>query len=395
MGESTQKTTTGAPLNRLGFSFTEEQQLMRRAAADFARERLAPTAAERDRTRKFPLELVTELGDMGLLGMKVPVEHGGAGADNTGYVLAMQAIAEACASVAVILASSNLVACILDEHANEQQKQQWLQPFAQGKLGPAGFCLTEPDAGSDAGALRTRAEARGDSFVLNGSKQWITSGAHAGIYLVFAKTDPDLGREGVSAFVVERGAKGLTVGPDENKMGLRSSGTVQLHFEDLEVPRENLIGEVGRGYAAALGALGAGRIGIAAQALGIAEAAFSEGVRYSAERKAFGQRVVDFQASKFAIADSRTDLDSAWLLTLRAAALLDRGERAAGETSMAKMAASEACGRVVDRMLQLHGGNGYSEEYLIERLYRDARITRIYEGTNEIQRLIVAREIVK
>lgn len=368
---------------------------MREAAVTFARERLEPGAAERDRSGRFPLELVRELGAMGLLGMKVPVDDGGGGADNIGYVLSMQAIAQACASVAVILASSNLVACILADHASPEQRQRWLSPFARGELGPAGFCLTEPDAGSDASALRTRAVAKGDVFVIDGSKQWITSGAHAGIYLVFAKTDPEAGRNGISAFVVERGTPGLTIGKDEHKMGLRSSGTVQLHFEGVEVPRAHLVGSLGRGYAVALSALGAGRIGIAAQSLGIAEAAFGEGVRYAAGRTAFGQRVVDFQASRFAIADSRTDLDAAWLLTLRAAALLDRGERASMETSMAKLAASEACGRVVDRMLQLHGGNGYSQEYLVERLYRDARITRIYEGTNEIQRLVVAREIVR
>ena len=378
---------SGAPLHRLGFSFTEEQLLMRDAAATFARERLAPGAAERDRTGAFPIALIRELGGMGLLGMKVGVDDGGAGADNTGYVLAMQAIAEACASVAVILASSNLVACILNDHATALQRERWLQPYSRGELGPAGFCLTEPDAGSDASALRTTAREQGDGFVIDGSKQWITSGAHAGIYLVFAKTDPTAGNKGISAFIVERGTPGLTVGKDEHKMGLRSSGTVQLHFEGVSVPREHLVGAVGRGYAIALGALGAGRIGIAAQSLGIAEAAFGEGLRYATGRRAFGQRVIDFQASRFAIADSRTDLDAAWLLTLRAAALL--------ETSMAKLAASEACGRVVDRMLQLHGGNGYSQEYPIERLYRDARITRIYEGTNEIQRLVVARELVR
>jgi alkylation response protein AidB-like acyl-CoA dehydrogenase len=387
--------STDPLLERLAVPLTEEQRLMREAAAAFARERLAPGAAERDRSGRFPLELVRELGAMGLLGMKVAVDDGGAGADNTGYVLAMQAIAEACASIAVILASSNLVACILADHATDEQRERWLRPFARGELGPAGFCLTEPDAGSDAGALRTRAEDRGDRFVLDGSKQWITSGAHAGIYLVFAKTDPEAGRDGISAFVVERGTPGLTIGKDEHKMGLRCSGTVQLCFEGLEIPREHLLGSVGRGYAIALGALGAGRIGIAAQSLGIAEAAFAEGVRYATGRRAFGQRVADFQASQFAIADSRTDLDAAWLLTLRAAALLDRGQRAPLETSMAKLAASEACGRVVDRMLQLHGGNGYSQEYLVERLYRDARITRIYEGTSEIQRLVVARELLR
>lgn len=381
-------------LERLGFALTEDQRLMREAARSFAQERLAPTAAQRDRTRRFPVELIGELGRMGLLGMKVPLEDGGAGADHTGYVLAMQAVAEACASVAVILASSNLVSAILAEHATEAQRARWLRPFAQGRLGPAGFALTEPDAGSDASALRTVAIRDGDDYVIEGTKQWITSGAHAGIYLVFAKTRPDAGRRGISCLVVERDTPGLTVGKDESKMGLRSSGTVQLHFEGCRVPAEHLIGELGRGYGIALGALGAGRIGIAAQALGIAEAAFREGVGYASNRRAFGKTVADFQASRFAIADSRMELDQAWLLMLRAARLLDRGRRAPMETSMAKVAASEACGRVVDRMLQLHGGNGYSEEYPIERLYRDARITRIYEGANEIQRLVIAREIL-
>jgi alkylation response protein AidB-like acyl-CoA dehydrogenase len=294
----------------------------------------------------------------------------------------------------VILASSNLVACILAEHASEEQKRRFLVPYAQGQLGPAGFCLTEPNAGSDAAALQTRARKDGDGWILDGAKQWITSGAHAGLYLVFAKSDPDAGREGMSCFVVDRGTPGLHIGKDEAKMGLRSSGTVQLHFEDCRVDDDRLIGAPGRGYAIALSALGSGRVGIAAQALGIAEAAFREGLSYARERRAFGSRVVDFQASQFALADSRTDLDASWLLMLRAARLLDDGARASAETSMAKLAASEAYGRVVDRMLQLHGGNGYSEEYAIERLYRDARITRIYEGANEIQRMIVARGLV-
>ncbi len=382
-------------LSRLGFSFTPEQLLMREAAAEFARTRLAPTAAERDRTRQYPIDLIAELGTMGLLGMKVPVDDGGAGTDHTGYVLAMEAIAEACASVAVILASSNLVASILTEHADAAQRERWLRPYARGELGPAAFALTEPDAGSDAAALRTVARREGDAFVLDGSKQWITSGAHAGVFLVFAKTDPEAGSRGISCFVVERGCEGLSIGKDERKMGLRSSGTVQLHFEGCRVPADHLIGELGRGYAIALGSLGAGRIGIAAQALGIGEAAFAAGIEYARQRRAFGKRVADFQASQFALADARTELDQAWLLMLRAARLLDDGIKAPAETSMAKLAATEACGRVVDRMLQLHGGNGYSEEYSIERLYRDARITRIYEGANEIQRMIVARELLR
>jgi len=385
---------TRVDIDRFGFVLTPEQKLVREAAVAFAQQRVAPGAAERDRTRRYPLELVRELGAMGLLAMKVAERDGGAGADNVGYVLAMEAIAEACATVSVILASSNLVACILADHANDEQKRRVLGPYARGELGPAAFCLTEPDAGSDAAAIGLRARPDGDRWVLDGSKQWITSGAHAGIYLVFARTGPAEGREGISCFLVDRDTPGLHIGKDEDKMGLRASGTVQLHFDGCSVPGDRLVGTPGRGYAIALSALGAGRIGIAAQAIGIAEAAFAEGLEYATHRRAFGERVVDFQASRFALADSRTDLDQAWLLVLRAATLLDRGQRAVAETSMAKLAASEACGRVVDRMLQLHGGNGYSEEFPIERHYRDARITRIYEGTNEIQRLVIAREIV-
>lgn len=385
-------------LSRFGFALSEEQLAMREAAEQFARTRVASGAATRDQTREYPLELVRELGQMGLLAMKVCVDDGGAGADNLSYALAMQAIAQACASVAVILASSNLVANILDAHASAAQRERWLQPYARGELGPAAFALTEPGAGSDAAALKTSARLDGDTWVIDGAKHWITSGAHAGLFLVFARTEPaSEGRpstRGISAFVVERGTPGLEIGRDEGKMGLRSSGTVALHFDGCRVPDAARVGPRGQGYAQALEALGAGRVGIAAQALGIGEAAFAEGLRYAGQRQAFGRRVVDFQASRFAIADSRADLDQSWLLTLRAATLLDRGARAALEGSMAKLCATEACGRVVDRMLQLHGGYGYSEEYAIERLYRDARITRIYEGTNEIQRLIVARELI-
>ena len=367
-------------LERFGFPLSEQQLAMREAA--------------RDHTREYPLALVQELASMGLLAMKVPLEDGGAGADNTAYALAMQAIAQACASVAVILASSNLVANILNAHAEPEQRERWLQPYASGELGPAAFALTEPGAGSDAAALKTSARQEGSDWIIDGAKHWITSGAHAGMFLVFARTDPGEGNRGISCFVVERGVAGLEVGHDEGKMGLRCSGTVALHFDGCRVPDAARIGPRGQGYALALEALGAGRVGIAAQALGIGEAAFTQGLRYAGERRAFGRRVVDFQASRFAIADSRADLDQAWLLTLRAARLLDQGSRAAIESSMAKLCASEACGRVVDRMLQLHGGYGYSEEYPIERLYRDARITRIYEGTNEIQRLIIARELI-
>jgi alkylation response protein AidB-like acyl-CoA dehydrogenase len=367
---------------------------MREAAEQFARERVGPGAAERDHTREYPLALVRELGEMGLLGMKVAVDDGGAGADNVSYVLTMQAIAQECASIAVILASSNLVANILDAHATPEQRERFLRPYAAGRLGPAGFGLTEPGAGSDAAALVTTARREGDEWVIDGAKHWITSGAHAGLFLLFARTDASAGSRGIGCFIVERGTAGFTIGKDEGKMGLRSSGTVALHFDGCRVPDAQRVGPPGLGYSLALEALGAGRVGIAGQALGIGEAAFAAGVEHACARRAFGQRVADFQASRFAIADSRSDLDQAWLLTLRAARLLDRGDRASVEGSMAKVSATEACGRVVDRMLQLHGGYGYSEEYVIERLYRDARITRIYEGANEIQRGIIARALL-
>jgi alkylation response protein AidB-like acyl-CoA dehydrogenase len=400
--ESSSSTDGGArvgALARLAFPFTEEQLLMRDAVRTFARERLLPGAALRDRERCFPAELVQELASLGLLAMKVPVEHNGAGADNVACVLAMEAVSEACASTAVILASSHLATKILADHGSAAQKRRFLEPYAMGKLGLAAFCLTEPQAGSDAAALATTARDDGDAWILDGAKQWITSGAHAGIYVVFAKTDPDKDKHGISCFIVERGTKGLEVGREEPKMGLRSSGTVALHFDGCRIPKEHVIGDRGNGFAIAMSGLSAGRVGIAAQCIGIAEAAVRAGLEYASSRRAFGQVVSSFQMSQTALADSRVDVDAAWLLTLRAARLLDvdddSGRRAALESSAAKLFASEACGRVVDRMLQLHGGYGYSEEYMIERLYRDARVTRIYEGTSEIQRLVIAREMLR
>lgn len=379
----------------LGFDLSEEHQLIYGAARAFGRERLVPGAAERDEAETFPAEFIGELAELGLLAMKVKERDGGAETDNIGYVLAMSAIAEADASVAVILASSNLSTKILGDHGSAAQTERWLRPYAAGKLGPASFALTEPHAGSDAAALRTVAERDGDDWILDGEKMWITSGAQAGIHLVFARTHPDAGTRGITAFIVERDTPGLTVGREERKMGLRSSGTAALHFEGCRIPDANRIGDPGAGYSIALEALAGGRVGIAGQALGIAESAFREGARYVAEREAFGQRIIEFQNTRFVLANTRMELDAAWLLALRAAKLLDAGQRARMESSMAKVAATEACDRATDRMLQLHGGYGYSREYLIERLYRDARITRIYEGTNEINRLVIARQIEK
>lgn len=381
-------------LERMGIPLTDEQRMVADAARDFATRRLAPGAAERDRTARFPLDEIGALAELGLLAMKVPIVDGGAGTDNVGYALAMEAIAEACASTAVILASSNLASKILSDHASPEQKERWLRPYAEGALGPASFALSEPSCGSDAAALTTAAREDADGWLLNGAKMWITSGAQAGMHVVFARTG-GAGPEGISCFIVPRGAPGLVVGKEEDKMGQRASGTVALHFEDCRVEPSALVGARGEGYPIALSALGAGRVGIAALSIGLAESALAAGVAYAQERRAFGRTLGEFQNTQFVLADCRTELDAAWLLTLRAARLLDTGDKAAAESSMAKLFATEACGRVVDRMVQLHGGNGYSREYPVERIYRDARVTRIYEGTSEVQRLVIARDLLR
>lgn len=384
---------TGVPLS-------EEQKLIWETARGFAEARVGPEAARRDREHRFPFDLVSEMAQLGLLGVKVPVEDGGSGADMVSYVLAISEVSRACASTGVTMAVCNLVADVLARFGTPAQKQRWLQPYLEGKLGPGSFALSEPASGSDAAALQATASRDGDVWVLNGSKQWITNGTHAGFHLVFARVVDGSGHygpgsKGITCFLVERGARGLDAGTEEKKMGLRASNTAQLHLEEVRVPLENVVGEVGKGYHVALAGLDTGRIGIAAQALGIAEAALVEGVRYAKERKSFGKRVADFQASQFAIADSRLELEQSWLLTLRAAFLRDEGaERTAMASSMAKLFATEACGRICDRMLQLHGGYGYVEDYPIERLYRDARVTRIYEGTSEVQRIVIARELL-
>lgn len=386
--------TTHLRLERLGFAFTADQLAVSRGAREFAARKVAPGAAERDKTGQYPRELIGPLAELGMLAMKAPLDDGGAGADNVGYLLAMEAIAEACASSAVILASSNLTSKILADHASPEQRARWLLPYAQGRLGPASFALSEPGCGSDAAALTTTARLEGDGWVLDGQKQWITSGAEAGLHLVFARTD-GAGPGGISCFVVERGTRGLTLGKEEDKMGQRASGTVALYFDGCRIPAGNLIGHRGHGYAIALSALAPGRVGISGLCLGLAEAALAAGTAWALERKAFGKQLADFQNTRFVLADCRMELDAAWLLALRAAALLDSGDKAPAESSMAKLFASETCARVVDRMVQVHGGYGYSREVVVERLYRDARVTRIYEGTSEVQRLIIARELLE
>lgn len=389
---------TAAVLERLALGLDEEQRMLGETARDFAERRVAPGAAERDRTGAFPMETFAEAAALGLHAMKVPVEDGGAGMDNVAFALAMEAVSEACASIAVILASSNLTAKILSDHATDEQKRRWLRPYTAGELGPVSFALSEPDCGSDAAALTTRARLEGDRWVLDGAKMWTTSGSVAGLHLVFARTDGP-GPEGISAFVVERGTPGLVIGKEEEKLGQRASGTAALTFEACAVPKDALVGRRGGGYGLALESLGGGRVGIAALCIGLSEAAYRAGRDWARERKVFGKPLVDMQNTRFVLADVRTEIDAAWLLTMRAARLLDGAvrerDRAAAETSMAKLFASEVCARAVDKMVQLHGGYGQSREVLVERLYRDARVTRIYEGTSEVQRLVIAREILR
>ncbi|MBM4283056.1 MAG: acyl-CoA dehydrogenase [Deltaproteobacteria bacterium] len=376
-----------------GFPLTEEQQLVADTALAFARDRVAPGAAARDHDGRYPDELLPVMAKLGLFGVKVGADDGGAGADAVSYALAIEAVSRSCAATGVTMAVCNLVADVLAGYGNGEQRARLLAPYLAGQRGAGSFCLSEPHCGSDAAALSTTAVRDGDYFVLNGTKQWVTNGAYAGLHIVFAKTSPEQKSHGISCFVVERGTPGLIVGKTEHKMGLRGSNTTQIVLEDCRVPTANLLGDVDRGYAIALANLDGGRIGIAAQACGIAAAALTEGVRYTRDRKAFGRSLAELQAIQFAVADSAIDVDTARLLTLRAAAAKDAGSpRTARESSMAKLFASEAACRVADRMLQVHGGYGYVEEYAIERLYRDARITRIYEGTSEVQRIVIARE---
>ncbi|NDW44885.1 acyl-CoA dehydrogenase [Ruegeria sp. PrR005] len=377
----------------MGFDLSEEQRAIRETMARFAVERLAPGAAERDRSAEFPAALVSELAALGGMAMKTSTMDEGPGADNLAYALAVEAVARADASVAVIMVASNLSAAILAANATEDQRNRFLRPVARGERGALSFGLTEPGAGSDAAAIRTTARSQGDTWIIDGTKQWITGAAGAEVFVIFAKT-PEAGEGAVTCFIVEADAPGFSLGRVEDKMGLRSSGTAQLHFNGVRVPAANVVGQVGQGYRVALGALAPSRVAIAAQSLGIAERAFELGLSYAQERQVFGQPVAAFQNSRFVLADMRCALDQAWLLMLRAARLLDNGIPIRGEASMAKLVASETCGRVVDQMLQLHGGNGYSREYEIERLYRDARVMRIYEGTSEIQREVIARDLL-
>ncbi len=378
----------------MDFSLDETQTAVRDAARRLAREKLVPRAKELDRTGGFPEESLRELGALGLLGVAVPEPLGGAGAGAVAYAAALMEVAEACASTSVAMAVTNMVAEQIVRFGTDAQKERFVRPLVSGAAVAGAFALSEPHCGSDAAALRTTAVRRGDRFVLNGSKQWITSGDRAGVIIVWARTGGE-GPRGISAFVVERGTPGLTAGRPEHKMGLRGSSTVPLVFEDCAVSAGQLLGEEGQGFKIAMSALDGGRIGIGAQAVGLIRACLGASRRYARERKAFGEPIAERQAIRWKLADMAVDLAAAELLTFRAARLKEEGRPFTREASMAKLFCSEASNRATSQAVQIHGGYGYVDEFPVERYFRDARVQTLYEGTSEIQRKVIAREILK
>ena len=379
----------------MDFALNEEEKLIRQTARELAEKEFAPKAAELDETSKFPHDNVKQLAELGFMGMSVDEKWGGAGLSYLAYALAMEEISRACASTGVIMSVNNSLVCDpVQAFGTDEQKEKFLKPLARGeKIGA--YCLTEPEAGSDAQNQRTTAIRDGDHYVMNGTKNFITNGQVADTFVVYAKTDPEAGHRGISAFLVDGESEGLTRGNKENTMGIRASSTCSLFFSNVRVPAENLVGEEGQGFKIALATLDGGRIGIAAQALGIGQAALDAATSYSQERTTFGKPIADLQAIQWMLADSVTELDAARLLTYRAAAKKDTGERTTQESAMAKLAASRAAVVVADRAVQIHGGYGYIKEYPVERFYRDAKITEIYEGTSEIQRLVISRFLTR
>ena len=377
------------------FDLTEEQLMIRQAARDFAQTQLKPGVIERDEHQKFPAEQIKQLGELGFMGMMVSPEYGGSGMDAISYVLVMEELSKIDASTSVVVSVNNSLVCNgLEKYGSEAQKQKYLVPLAKGEVIGA-FCLSEPEAGSDATSQRTTAIDMGDHYLLNGTKNWITNGSTASTYIVMAQTDASKKHRGINALIVEKGMEGFTVGAKENKLGIRGSDTHSLMFTDVKVPKENRIGEDGFGFKFAMGILEGGRIGIASQALGIAAGAYELSVQYAKERKAFGKTLADLQAIQFKLADMATEIEAARLLCYRAAWLKDNHQPYAQAASMAKLFASETAMRTTVEAVQVHGGYGFVKEYHVERLMRDAKITQIYEGTSEIQRIVISREVLK
>ena len=377
------------------FELSEEQLMIQQAARDFAQQELKPGVIERDEHQKFPAEQVKKLGELGFLGMMVSEKYNGSGLDAISYVLVMEELSKIDASASVVVSVNNSLVCYgLEAYGNEAQKEKYLKPLAAGeKIGA--FCLSEPEAGSDATSQRATAEDKGDYYLLNGTKNWITNGSTASTYLVIAQTHPELRHKGVNAFIVEKGMEGFTVGPKENKLGIRGSDTHSLMFNDVKVPKENRIGEDGFGFKFAMKTLEGGRIGIAAQALGIAQGAFELATQYAKERKSFGKPISEHQAIAFKLADMATQIEAARLLVYKAAWLKDQGLPYTQAGSMAKLFASKVAMDVTIEAVQVHGGYGFVKEYHVERLMRDAKITQIYEGTSEIQKMVISREVIR
>jgi alkylation response protein AidB-like acyl-CoA dehydrogenase len=376
------------------FELSEEQLMIQQAARDFAQTELKPGVIERDEHQKFPTEQVKKLGELGFLGMMVDPKYSGSGMDAVSYVLVMEELSKVDASASVVVSVNNSLVCYgLESYGNEAQKEKYLKPLASGeKIGA--FCLSEPEAGSDATSQQTTAEDMGDYYLLNGTKNWITNGSTAGIYLVIAQTHKELKHKGINAFIVEKGTPGFTIGPKENKLGIRGSDTHSLMFNDVKVPKENRIGEDGFGFKFAMKTLEGGRIGIAAQALGIATGAYELALEYSKQRKAFGKPISDHQAIAFKLADMATQIEAARMLVYKAAWLKDQGQSYTLAGSMAKLFASKVAMDVTVEAVQIHGGYGFVKEYHVERLMRDAKITQIYEGTSEIQKMVISRSIL-
>ncbi len=379
----------------MSYKLTDEQLMIQAMVREFSRKVVAPEAAERDQNKEFPSQILKKMGELGFMGMMIPPEYGGEGADTISYVLALSEIAYSCASTAVVMSVHNSIVCESIYHfGSEDQKQRYLKPLAAGKIIGA-FALTEPHAGSDPVAQTTTAVRDGDSYVINGVKRFISTGKNAGMVIVTAKTDETLRHKGISAFIVPRKTQGLIVGRTEDKMGLRASDTTDLIFEDCRVPAENLLGQEGDGFKIVMKGLDSGRIGIAAQSIGVAQAALDAAVKYAKERDQFGQKICKFQGLRWIIADMATEIEAARQLMLSAASMKDRGEKYTAQASMAKLFASEMVNRITGKALQIHGGYGFIKEYPVERFFRDARVFTIYEGTSEIQRIVISDHVLK
>lgn len=394
MSALAQSTPNGAAPGAMDFRLTAEQEGVRDSIRELAEKILRPRAAAFEAAGEVPADVRRQLAEMGLFGMLVPERFGGTALDPLSYCLAIEELARACASTSITVSVSNsVVAAPIAAHGSDEQKQSLLPPLARGELLGA-FCLTEAHAGSDAAALRTRATRTSDGYRLQGSKAWVTNAGWAGLFIIFATLDPAVGSRGITAFLIRSGKPGLRVGPPERKMGLRASSTAPVYLDDCEIPLSDRLGEEGRGMAIALETLDAARIGVAAQCVGIAQAAFEEAIAYARSRYAFGRPIAEFGAVKAQIADMASDIDAARLLTLHAASLKAAGAEFGRQASMAKLWASEAANRVAARAVQIHGAAGFSADSPVERLYRDARVTTIYEGTSEIQRLVIARRLL-